>query len=181
LENILGSPPPPPPPNVPPLGVEDEQHPLTGSLRHQMEQHRANPLCASCHASMDPIGFSLENFGAIGEYRTTEYDGVTNIESNGQLATGEKFTNAVELTKILASSRREDFVNCLAEKMLTYALGRGVEYYDHAALGQIISSVDANEYKFSSLIQAVVDSVPFQMERGNPTTVPASGEPASGQ
>ena len=164
LENILGAPPPPPPPNVPSL--DDAGRKLTGTLRHQMEQHRENPVCASCHARMDPIGFGLENFDAIGAWR--DKDGDAPIDASGKLLTGDTFKGAKELTDIFAHQRRYDFTRCLSEKMLTYALGRGLEYYDRAATDRIISGLEKGDYKFSSLVMEVVKSVPFQMRRAEP-------------
>jgi hypothetical protein len=169
LENVLGAPPPPPPPNVPPL--DDAHRQLTGTLRQQMEQHRANPLCASCHAIMDPIGFGLENFDAIGDYRTLDAKQQM-IDSSGTLITGESFDGAVDLSKVLSTSRREDFEYCFSEKLLTYALGRGVEYYDRAALDGIVGRLQAGDDRFSRLVEAIVESTPFQMERGD-TAAPA--------
>jgi hypothetical protein len=160
LENLLGTPPPPPPPNVP---VLDEEKELTGTLRQQMEQHRADPICASCHARMDPIGFSLENFDAAGLWRDT--DNSSPIDSSGTLLTGESFHGAAELTQILADKKRTDFLRCLSEKMLTYALGRGLEYYDRAATDQIIAQLEKGGDKFSVLMLGVVNSVPFQEMR----------------
>ena len=162
LENILGTPPPPPPPTVPPLEKEGQTN--AGTLRHQMEQHRADPACASCHARMDPLGFALENFDGIGAWRDT--DGDSPIEPAGTLMTGESFNNCQEMLAVLAKSRQEDFIHCLSEKMLTYALGRGVEVYDHPALDQIVAGVKAGDFKFSSLIEQVVMSPPFQNRRG---------------
>ncbi len=163
LENLLGTPPPPPPPNVPAL--DDEHRQLTGTLRQQMEQHRANPVCAACHARMDPIGFGLENFDATGAWR--DQDAGTPIDASGRLVTGDKFAGAAGLATLLATSRRADFLHCLADKMLTYALGRGTEYYDRPALDQIVQDMDRNGDKFSSLILAVAQSLPFQMRRGD--------------
>jgi mono/diheme cytochrome c family protein len=162
LENLLGTPPPPAPPNVPEL--DDKTRNLAGTLRQQMEQHRANPSCASCHARMDPIGFGLENFNAIGAWRDKEGD--IPIDPSGKLVTGDAFAGAAELTEVLATKRRKEFLHCVAEKMLTYALGRGTEYYDRPALEKISHAVDQNQGKFSSLILAVVESFPFQMQRG---------------
>jgi hypothetical protein len=166
LENVLGAPPPPPPPNVPPL--DDTHRQLTGTLRQQMEQHRANVLCASCHSIMDPIGFGLENFDAIGDYRTVDAQKQA-IDSSGTLITGESFDGALELSKVLSTSRQEDFQYCFSEKMLTYALGRGVEYYDRAALDRIVDHLQKSDNRFSSLIEAIVTSTPFQMERREAT------------
>jgi hypothetical protein len=163
LENMLGTPPPPPPPDVPEL--KNDGHPDTGTLRQQMEQHRANPACASCHARMDPIGFGLETFDGIGKYR--EKDGEAPVDASGQLVTGETFKGPTELAQILATKKREDFIHCLAEKMLTYALGRGLEYYDGPACDKIAAAMEADDNKFSTLIMEVVKSTPFQMRRGD--------------
>ncbi|HTB64138.1 MAG TPA: DUF1588 domain-containing protein, partial [Opitutales bacterium] len=160
LDNLLGTPPPPPPPNVP---VLDEETQLTGTLRQQMEAHRANPTCASCHARMDPIGFGLENFDPAGLWRTNDKAGP--IDSSGTLLTGETFNGAADLAQILATKKRTDFLRCLSEKMLTYALGRGLEYYDRAATDKIITQLDQGGDKFSVLILGVVNSVPFQEMR----------------
>ena len=162
LENLLGTPPPPPPPDVP--NLDDKTRKLTGTLRDQMVQHRENPVCASCHARMDPIGFSLENFDAIGAWRDQE--GTNSIDSSGQLISGEKFNGAAELTDILAGKKRDDFYRCLSEKMLTYALGRGLEFYDRPATDKMVDALKSNP-KFSSLVLDVVNSVPFQMQRGD--------------
>jgi hypothetical protein len=164
LENLLGTPPPPPPPDVP--NLDDKGRQLTGTLRQQMEQHRANPTCAGCHARMDPIGFGLENFNAIGVWRDT--DGDSPVDSSGTLISGDTFHGAAELAKVLATKHRQEYLRCLAEKMLTYALGRGTEYYDRPALDKIVQSMDQHQDKFSSLILAVTDSFPFQMRRGAP-------------
>ncbi len=164
LENLLGTPPPPPPPDVPDLKVTEDGRAIAGTLRHQMELHREKPSCAACHARMDPIGFGLENFDGIGAWRTT--DGGLPIEAAGKLNSGEEFTSAVDLTNILAQKKRDDFVRCLSEKMLTYALGRGLEYYDRTATDTIAASLTRSQFRFSSLILAVVQSMPFQNRRG---------------
>jgi hypothetical protein len=162
LENLLGTPPPPPPPDVPPL--EKEGHKVTGTLRQQMEQHRADPNCASCHARMDPIGFGLENFDAIGAWRDKE--GSADIDATGVLVSGERFKGAAELADILAGPKQDEFLHCLAEKMLTYALGRGTEYYDRPAVDKIVVGLHQNDLRFSALVMEVVHSLPFQMARG---------------
>jgi len=162
LENLLGTPPPPPPPDVP--NLDDTGRELTGTLRQRMEQHRTNPVCAGCHARMDPIGFGLENFDGIGAWRTK--DDKSPVDAAGELVSGEKFKDAVGLEAILLKNKRDEFVQCLSEKVLTYALGRGMEYYDKATLKPITQGVAKNNYKFSSLIMEVVKSVPFQMRRG---------------
>jgi mono/diheme cytochrome c family protein len=158
MENILGSPPPPPPPNVPPLAEGKEAERLT--MRQRMEQHRANPVCASCHARMDPIGFAMENFDAIGEWRTTEAKAP--IDASGVLPDGTKFQGTAELQKILLS-RPEMFVDTVTEKLLTYALGRGVEYYDQPTIRSIMEHAAPNNYRWSALILGIVKSTPFQM------------------
>jgi choline dehydrogenase-like flavoprotein len=163
LENLLGAPPPPPPPDVPEL-KEGKDAALTGTMRQRMEQHRENPICASCHARMDPIGFGLENFNGIGEWRDKEGD--FPIDPAGQLVTGETFNGPGELKSILVKHKRDDFAHCLTEKMLTYALGRGLEYYDKCAMDQITKRLAKNHYRFSTLILEIVKSTPFEMRRG---------------
>jgi hypothetical protein len=162
LENLLNTPPPPPPPDVPPLA--NDGRPATGTLRQQMEQHRADPACASCHSQMDPLGFGLENFDAIGKWR--DKDGKDPVDPSGKLATGEPFAGAVELENILADQRRDQFLNCIVEKMLTYGLGRGVEPFDRPAVEQILAGMKKDDLKFSSLIMEIVNSTPFEMCRG---------------
>jgi mono/diheme cytochrome c family protein len=161
LENLLATPPPPPPPNVPPLEAGEK---LQGTLRQRMEKHRENAMCASCHSRMDPIGFAFEHFDGVGTYR--DKDGTEPVEPAGELATGEKFTDHRQLNQVLATSRRPDFLRCLAEKMLTYALGRGLEYYDKPAVTNIVESLKRGDYKFDALLDAVIHSVPFQQRRG---------------
>jgi mono/diheme cytochrome c family protein len=161
LENVLGTPPPPPPGNVPPIDESVVGSKL--SMRQQLEQHRANPVCASCHARMDPLGFSLENFDAVGAWRTL--DGKFPIDSTGTLPNGKSFKNAAELLGILQSQRTE-FTTSFTEKLLTYALGRGIERYDRAALQQITAKVAAQDYRFSSLVLEIVKSLPFQRRKG---------------
>jgi len=161
LENLLGTPPPPPPPNVPTLEAAKE---LTGTLRQRMEQHRANPACANCHAMLDPIGFGLENFDATGAWR--DQDGDQPVESAGRLTSGQEFANANELTTILLRDKSDQFVRTLASKLLTFALGRGVEFYDKPALNEILAKVQKDDYAFHTLITAVAESVPFQKRRG---------------
>jgi hypothetical protein len=163
LDNILGTPPPPPPPDVPELKADG--HAAGGSLRQQMEQHRATPACASCHLAMDPLGFGLEQFDGIGRFR--EKDGAFAVDSSGALVSGEKFSGAAELADILAKTKRDEFLNCLSEKMLTYALGRGTEYYDRPAIRKIVAGLQKDDLKFETLIWEVVNSLPFQQCRGD--------------
>ncbi len=165
LDNLLNTPPPPAPPSVPQL-EEGAGAKLSGSLRQRMEQHRADPLCASCHALMDPIGFGLENFDAIGRWR--QEDKGFPIDPAGRLNTGEAFHGPAELKRILLTAKREEFLRCLAAKLLTYALGRGLEYYDQCAVDEIARQLRRGDYRPSTLVLAVVNSVPFQMQRGEP-------------
>jgi hypothetical protein len=167
LENILGSPPPPPPPDVPEL----KEVKLEGTLRQRMTQHRENPVCASCHDRMDPIGFGFESFDGTGARREKD-DGYA-IDPSGQLVSGEKFQGATELTQILARQKRDDFVRCLSEKMLIYALGRGLEFYDKCAIEQITRDLRRGGYRFSALILAIAESVPFQQRRGDGSRPPS--------
>lgn len=162
LEQLLGTPPPPPPPDVPEL-EKDGKAVNAGTLRQQMEAHRANPACANCHAKMDGLGFGLENFDAIGGYRTK--DGDAAIDSSGELPGNVKFTGPAELKKVLLS-KKDQFAKCLTEKMLTYALGRGLEFYDRRAVDGITAAVAKGDYKFSALVTEIVKSDPFRMRRG---------------
>jgi hypothetical protein len=163
LENFLGTPPPPPPANVPSLKDRGEDGKML-SVRQQMEQHRANPACASCHVQMDPLGFALENFDVIGNWRTTSGADNTRIDSSGALPDGTRFQGPADLRKILLS-KPERFVTTLTEKLLTYALGRGIEYYDEPAIRGIVGSSAPSDYRWSSLIVGIVKSPPFQMRR----------------
>lgn len=161
LENILGTPPPPPPDNVPDLEPSAE---LKGTLRQQMVKHRENPVCASCHQKMDPIGFAFENFDAVGRWRTL--DNGAPIDAASQLDTGEKFRDATGLRKILAVRKRDLFVRCLTEKMLTFALGRGLKFYDKRAVDGIMKQMGRDGFKFETLVTGIVKSLPFDMKRG---------------
>jgi cytochrome c5 len=161
LENILGTPPPPPPPNVPPL-KENDDNSKPRSVRELMEEHRKNPACAGCHAVMDPLGFSLENFDGIGEWRTKDQSGP--IDASGQLADGTKVEGPVTLRQAVLK-HPEQFVGTITEKLLTYSLGRGLEYYDMPVVRGIVRDAARNDYKFSSLITGIVKSTPFQMRK----------------
>jgi hypothetical protein len=163
LENILGTPPPPPPPNVPPLKDRGDDGKIK-SVRESMEAHRANAACASCHQRMDPIGFALENFNAVGQWRTTEGTANTPIDSSGVLPDGTKFQGPGELRKILAS-KPDQLATTVTENLLTYALGRGVEYFDEPAVRKILHEASPNGYRWSDLIFGIVSSEPFQMRR----------------
>ena len=162
LENILGTPPPPPPPDVPML-EEDTNAVLTGSLRQRMEKHRENPSCAVCHAKLDPLGFGLENFDGIGAFRPM--DGKFKIDPAGELPDGSKFNGPAELRKVLMA-KSHLFRRNLAEKMLTYALGRGLEWYDRCTVDDIVSNLKKGNDRFSALMLAVVESDAFQKRRG---------------
>jgi hypothetical protein len=162
LEQLLGTPPPPPPANVPEL--EKDGKPVNaGTLRQQMEAHRKNPACANCHAKMDGLGFGLENFDAIGGFRTK--DGDAPIDSSGELPGGVTFTGPVELKAVLLG-KKDLFTKCLTEKMLIYALGRGLEFYDRRAVNAITAAVAKQDYRFSALVTEIVKSDPFRMRRG---------------
>lgn len=163
LENILGTPPPPAPPGVPVL-KEEKGAALTGTMRQRMEQHRVDPVCASCHARMDPIGFGFENYDGIGAWRIK--DGEFPIDASGKLFSGESFDGAGGLKTILLKRKQDQFVRCLSEKMLTYALGRGLERYDKCAIDKIVKNLGRNGYRFSTLVMEVVQSVPFEQRRG---------------
>jgi hypothetical protein len=163
LENILGASIPPPPPGAGELS-EDKAVVLSGSLRKRMEQHRANPACASCHQRMDPLGFGFENFDGVGAWR--ERDGKFPVDPSGVLPDGRSFQGPRELRAIL-KTQTAAFVHCLAEKMLTYALGRGLEAYDDAAVDGIGRALAADGYRFSRLVLEIVQSDPFQKRRGN--------------
>ena len=159
LENILGTPVPPPPPDVPPLKENQEgQKPRT--MREQMAEHRASAVCASCHKVMDPIGFALENFDAVGAWRTEEAGAP--IDATGELADGTNVDGVVTLRKALLS-RPGVFAGTMTEKLLTYALGRGLDYRDMPGVRAIVRDAARNNYRFSALILGVVHSTPFQM------------------
>jgi hypothetical protein len=163
LENILGAPPPPPPANVPALQDRREDGKIL-SVRQQMEQHRANPVCSTCHSRMDPLGFALENFDAIGKWRTTSGADDTPIDASGQLPDGTKIDGPAELRKVLAGKETQ-FVTTVTEKLLTYALGRGVEYYDQPSVRRIVREAAGSDYRWSSLILGITNSTPFQRRR----------------
>ena len=164
LEQILGTPPPPPPPDVPML-EETQEAALSGSLRERLEQHRSKPDCATCHEKMDPIGFAFENFNAIGQWR--DLDAGFQIDPAGTLPDGTQFEGATDLIAELKT--RDTFVHSVIEKMLTFALGRGLEYYDQCTTESIFEEVTDNHLKFQALVKAVVLSNPFQLrnQEGN--------------
>jgi len=165
LDNILGSPPvPPPPPDVPLLemaktGIEGRRP----TVRELQEQHRREPLCHACHSRMDPLGLALENFNALGMWRDTEYG--QSINASGTLLTGEQFNGIRELKAIVKDHHRLDFYRCLTEKLLTYSLGRGLEYYDEHTVNVIVDRLDREQGKFSALLMGIIESAPFQKKR----------------
>ena len=177
LENLLGSPPPPPPPNVPPL-EENTPGAKPESLRKRMEQHRSNPVCASCHNRMDPLGFALEHYDAVGHWR--EADGGAPIDATITLA-GENVDSPRAFREALLGYGQDAFIRTVVEKLLTYALGRGLDYPDAPTVRHLVRDLAENDYRWSSLVLGIVESVPFQMRRASrsggtelrPTTAPA--------
>lgn len=162
LEHILGAPPPPPPPDVPGLPDEGESG-RWASVRERLEQHRKNPVCANCHAPMDPLGFALEHFDAIGQWRASGETGAP-IDASGLFPDGTEFYGLAGLKKVLLNED-EQFVQTVTEKLTTYALGRGVQYYDMPAIRSIIRESASRDYRWSSLVLGIVKSTPFQMRR----------------
>jgi hypothetical protein len=165
LNNILGTPPPPPPPDVPPLDASKVGSEV--SLRRQLEEHRSNATCASCHSRMDVLGFGLENYNAIGRWRAM--DGKFPIDAGGTLPGGKTFTSPAEM-KALLLDNLPDFARCVSEKMLVYALGRGLQPFDRPVVNQIDADWKADHYAFQDLIYGVVRSLPFQSRRGEAVT-----------
>lgn len=175
LDNLLGTPPPPPPPSVPPLEQAAATAGQAATMRELMERHRADPGCAACHARMDPLGLALEQYDAVGRFRRGEEG--EGIDTAGQLITGESFQDARELATLIAGPRRRDFHRCLVEKMLTYAIGRGLEYSDAPAVDIIMESLESDG-RLIDIVQGVVASVPFQMRRaGDPSPSPVPTPP----
>ena len=177
LENILGTPTPPPPPDIPSLeealrGIKDREP----TMREVMEVHRADPLCASCHNRMDPLGLAFENYNALGIWRTAERK--QPIDASGKLVDGRTFKDARELKQILKSEHKVDFYACLTEKLMTYALGRGLDYYDVETVDQVVDRVDRQGGKFSALLTGIIESAPFQKRRSLPLV--ASKPPVAG-
>jgi hypothetical protein len=158
LENLYGTPPPAPPPNVPPLEEKSESKPKT--MREQMETHRANPPCSGCHKLMDPIGFALENFDAVGAWRSR--DAGAAIDASGQLSDGTAVNGAITLRQAIVK-RTDMFVRTMTEKLLTYALGRGLTFHDMPVVRGIVRSSGRQDYRFASLVLGIVNSAPFQM------------------
>ncbi|MBM4071925.1 MAG: DUF1592 domain-containing protein [Planctomycetes bacterium] len=165
LENLLGTPPPPPPPDAGELPEDKKQ--LTGSLRQRMEQHRSKAICASCHQRMDPLGFALENYDGIGAWRTK--DGKFDIDPAGSLPSGQAFNGPREL-RIVLKGKADEFRRCFTEKLLTYALGRGLEAYDKCTVDELCQVLVRNNDRLSTLIQGIVKSEPFQLRKGKGKT-----------
>jgi len=166
LDTLLGAPPPPPPPDVPALPEAGEGHKVL-SVRERLSAHRANPACASCHVRMDPLGFALENFDATGRWRTVEASGPEDllphpIDAGGQLPDGTKFDGVSGLRRIL-NERSDQFVYTMTEKLLTFALGRGADWYDAPVIRDALRDARNDDYHFSRLVTAIVSSRPFQM------------------
>lgn len=171
LENILGTPPPPPPADVPDLEeAEKEFSDRQPTLRETLEIHRANPLCNSCHNRMDPLGLALENFNALGMWRESERR--QPIDAAGRLITGQTFNDVRELKRTLVQDHARDFYHCLTEKLLTYALGRGLQAHDVESVDRIVHALEAEGGRFSALLMGIVESAPFQKRRALPDPGP---------
>ncbi len=166
LENLLGEEPPPPDPSA--MQLEDQAE-LQGTLRQRMEQHRADPACAVCHKVMDQLGFALENYDAVGKWRDT--DETSSIDASGELPDGTLFKGAIELQETVKTKMKDKFVRCMTEKMLIYALGRGLEYFDDCSVDKIIEETGPEGYRFSDLVIAIATSDPFVKRTGPPTPV----------
>lgn len=164
LDNLLGTPAPPAPPDVPELEEVSEHKGKLLTMRQMMEVHREKTLCASCHKRMDPIGLGLENFNAIGQFRSEESG--QPIDSSGVLITGEEFNDIAALKKVLADERRDDFYRCLSEKLLTYAIGRGPKYFDAVTIEALVEKLNKGEGNLKDLVVMIIESVPFQKRRG---------------
>jgi hypothetical protein len=168
LKNVLGAPPPPPPPNVPALDESTVAANL--SMRQRMAAHRKSAVCASCHNTIDPVGFALENYNAVGQWRDFDNDGQS-VDASGAAPGGKEF-NGIDGLENALIARPELFVTALTENLMTFALGRGVEYYDAPATRKIVRDAEKDKYRFSSLILGVVKSVPFQMRRAELNEAP---------
>ena len=165
LENLLGSPPPPPPPDIPAL-VENDEGRAPATVRARMEQHRSNPACAACHAKMDPLGFALENFDAVGQWRSTDAEADAPIDASGALPDGRPFTTPAEFRQgLLAEPWASEFVGTVIEKLLTYAVGRGLDHHDAPAVRSIRREAGTAGYRWSSIVLGIVRSAPFRMRR----------------
>jgi hypothetical protein len=168
LQNLLGAPPPAPPPGVEVNLEADPKAKVPNSLRERLELHRTQPVCASCHKIMDPLGFSLENFDLIGKWRDT--DGGAKIDSSGVLVDGTPVRSVADVRKAVLG-RSDAVVTTTMERLLTYALGRPVEYYDMPAVRVVVRDAGKNNYRFSSLVLGAVKSAPFQWKMKKPQAV----------
>ena len=171
LEQLLGTPPPPAPPNIPSLD-DSKRNELKGTFRQKLEQHRADPKCANCHAKMDAFGFALENFNGVGQWRDRDETGAA-IDASGKLATGRAINGLADM-KVLLRSKKQDFARCLSEKMLIYALGRGLDYYDEPIISRIAFNLEKSDYRFSTLIGSIVKSQAFLMRRSTSQAEPVT-------
>ena len=176
LENLLGAPPPPPPPDVPDL--EDNASAAGLSIRERLEQHRANPACAACHARMDPYGFGLENFDAIGRWRNSD-DGDP-IDASDVLPDGTAFNGPSELRAAILR-RPDSFIETFTRKLMTYAVGRGMEYYDAPAVRRVMRAAGREDYRFSAVVEGIVASDTFRMKMKRPAPDAPAGVAAAGQ
>jgi hypothetical protein len=180
LEKILGTPPAPPPPNIPPLeNVASKEELAKMTLRETLDLHARNAMCRSCHNRMDPLGLALENFNALGRWR--EMDSNQAVEAGGKLITGEKFNNVRELKRILATGHRGDYLHNMAEKLLTYALGRGLDHTDVGTLDHLVEQLEAADGRPSALLHGIINSAAFQQRRLDPpvhTAAQPAGVPA---
>jgi hypothetical protein len=169
LDNLLDAPPADPPADVP--NLDEGEIGTAATVRKQLEAHRKDPICASCHRKMDPLGFGLENFDAVGAWRTM--DGKFPIDATGVLPDGDEFTGPDELRGIL-TTQHEAFSRAITSKLLTYALGRGLERYDTPTVKKIAARLPARNYKFSALVLEIVNSLPFQSRRSAPAPAPVN-------
>jgi len=177
LDNILGMPPPPPPANVPPLEASEKEfsdHQPT--LRETLEMHRSKPLCSSCHSRMDPLGIAMENFNALGMWRDVERGAP--IDAAGKLISGETFQDIREVKKTIVERHRRDFYRCLTEKLMTFAIGRGPEYYDTETVDRVVDRLDKENGRFSSLLMGLIESAPFQRTRNPAEKYASDSRPA---
>jgi Protein of unknown function (DUF1588)/Protein of unknown function (DUF1585)/Protein of unknown function (DUF1592) len=167
LDNILGIPPPPPPPDIPPLEAAGKKlNGRTPSLRETLALHRNSAMCASCHNRMDPLGLALENYNALGRWRDKESG--QPIDASGHLVTGESFNGIRELKRILIDRHRRDFYRCLSEKMLIYALGRGLDFRDVETVDRLVDKIESENGRPSALLMGIIESPPFQRRRRAP-------------
>ena len=175
LFRSFGAPPPPPPPNVPAL--DDSKMSANLTMRQRLAAHRKNAICATCHGTIDPVGFSLENYNAVGQWRDFEVDG-SRVDASGA-APGSGALNGVDGLENALMARPELFVRALTENLMTFALGRGIEYYDAPAVRKIVRDAAKDDYRFASIILGITKSAPFQMRRAEVTEAPETAKLAS--